>query len=96
MTTITFDLDSNLHITSSTPELTQYTYYNLEIDAPFRIVISKDDYEMYENLQIYDGCYDTKHKIGLNPVNKIRTTIDGEMLIAVNPELGSLSKMLKI
>jgi hypothetical protein len=35
MTTITFDLDSNLHITSSTPELTQYTYYNLEIDAPF-------------------------------------------------------------
>lgn len=64
--------------------------------SPFRIVITKDNYEMYENLQIYDGCYDTKHKIGLDPVNKIRMTVDGELFLATHPEQGSSSKLLKL
>lgn len=75
----------------ATPSVRTTTYM-----SPFKIVIFKNGYETYSNSQTYDGCYDTSHKIGLTPVNKIRTTVDGEILLAIDAEAGSLSKMIKL
>jgi len=69
--------------------LTNITDYN-----PFTITVSKTGYETYES--VMDITAKLNSTITLKPIVPIRQTLDGELLLANQPETGSSAKLLKI
>lgn len=64
--------------------------------APHKMVVSAPGFEIYTQFTNYTGAYATQHIVGLTRLNNIRQTIEGDLLLALKPELGSSSKLLKL
>lgn len=64
--------------------------------SPHKMVITASGYETYTQYTTYTAPVATSHIIGLTPIVPVRQTIDGDLLLANQPELGSGSKVLKL
>jgi len=69
-------------------------YYDLTTYGPFILTISKSGYETYTST--FDITGKLNMTITLKPIVPIRQTLDGELLLANQPETGSSAKLLKI
>lgn len=79
----------------------QYTVTNLTVNGPFNkypftIVVSKTGYETYTEKVSYLLSLAVVKTVALKQALKLRQTIEGDLLLALKPELGSISKLLKL